>query len=91
MRRNKTAATIRHIAWRVAAAAVLVGLSMRAPWAQQPAADANRSARVQPPVLSHSTIGGASFTRPGPALLPLGGPAKPGATSSNGTSIRPKH
>jgi hypothetical protein len=46
---------------------------------------------AQPLVLNRSTIGGASFTRPGPALLPLGGPAKPGATSINGTSIRPKH
>ena len=46
---------------------------------------------AQPPVWSRSTIGGASFTRPGMALLPLGGPAKPAATGINGTSIRPKH
>lgn len=44
-----------------------------------------------PPVWSRSAIGGASFTRPGVALLPLGGPAKPAATGINGTSIRPKH
>ena len=46
---------------------------------------------AQPLVLSRSTIGSASFTRSGAALLPLGGPAKPGATGINGTSIRPKH
>lgn len=46
---------------------------------------------AQPLVSSRTTIGGASFRPAGAALLPLGGPAKPGATSINGTSIRPKH
>lgn len=46
---------------------------------------------AQPLVSSRGTLGGASFSRPGVALLPLGGPAKPGATGINGTSIRPKH
>ena len=46
---------------------------------------------AQPLVSSRSAIGGASFARPGTALLPLGGPARPGATSINGTTIRPKH
>jgi hypothetical protein len=45
----------------------------------------------RPLILSRGTINGAAFTRPGTALAPLGGPAKPGATSINGTSIRPKH
>jgi hypothetical protein len=45
----------------------------------------------RPLVLSRGTINGAAFTRPGTALAPLGGPAKPGATSINGTSIRPRH
>lgn len=46
---------------------------------------------AQPLVSSRNTIGGASFRPAGAALLPLGGPAKPGATGINGTSIRPKH
>jgi hypothetical protein len=46
---------------------------------------------AQPLASSRGAIGGTSFTRPGATLLPLGGPAKPGATSINGTSIRPKH
>ena len=50
-----------------------------------------RVAPAPPPVSSPGTIGGASFTRSGAALLPLGGPAKPAATGINGTSIRPKH
>lgn len=56
-----------------------------------------RGSGAQPLVFNRSTIGGASFARPGTALLPLGGPARPGATSIagatsiNGTSIRPKH
>lgn len=46
---------------------------------------------AQPPVSSRNAIGGASFTRPVTALVPLGGPAKFGAANINGTSIRPKH
>lgn len=46
---------------------------------------------AQPVVSSRNTIGGASFRPAGAALLPLGGPAKPGATGINGTTIRPKH
>ena len=46
---------------------------------------------AQPLVSNSGALGGASFTRPGVALLPLGGPAKPGATGINGTNIRPKH
>lgn len=45
----------------------------------------------RPLVLSHGTIDGAAFTRPGTALKPLGGPAKPAATGINGTTFRPKH
>lgn len=44
----------------------------------------------RPLVLSRGTINGASFTRPGTALKPLGGPAKPAATGINGTTFRPK-
>lgn len=46
---------------------------------------------AQPLASNRSTIGGAGLARPATALMPLGGPAKPGATSINGTSIRPKH
>jgi hypothetical protein len=45
----------------------------------------------RPLIVSRGTINGAAFTRPGTALAPLGGPAKPAATGINGTSIRPKH
>lgn len=44
-----------------------------------------------PLVSSRGTISGVSFTRPGAALVPLGGPAKPAATGINGTNVRPKH
>jgi hypothetical protein len=41
-------------------------------------------------VLSRGTINGATFTRPGTAPVPLGGPAKRTATGINGTSFRPR-
>jgi hypothetical protein len=44
-----------------------------------------------PLVASRGTISGVSFMRPGAALVPLGGPAKPAATGINGTNVRPKH
>ncbi len=45
---------------------------------------------ARPLIPSRAGIGGPSFARPGTALVPLGGPAKGGATGINGTSIRPK-
>lgn len=45
----------------------------------------------RPLVLSHGTINGAAFARPGTALVPLGGPAKHASAGINGTSIQPKH
>lgn len=44
-----------------------------------------------PLVLSRGPINGAAFTRPGTALVPLGGPAERAAAGINGTSIQPKH
>ena len=91
---------LRHDAAPAASAAPIVGhFAAHAPAPQPLGGLAFRGAQpapvrlpgVQPPVLNRSTIGGASFTRSGTALLPLGGPAKLGATSINGTSIRPKH
>jgi hypothetical protein len=46
---------------------------------------------AQPLISSRAAIGGPSFTRPGTALAPLGGPANAAATGINGTSIRSKH
>lgn len=66
------------------AALGLGGRALPAPHMPMPAA--------RPLVLSRGAInGGASFTRPGTALAPLGGPAKRAATGINGTSIQPKH
>jgi hypothetical protein len=44
----------------------------------------------RPLVVSRGTINGATFTRPGTAPVPLGGPAKRTASGINGTSFRPK-
>jgi hypothetical protein len=63
-------------------AAGLAGRALEAPHVSAPA--------PRPLVLSRGTINGASFTRPGTALKPLGGPAKPAATGINGTTFRPK-
>lgn len=62
-----------------------VGLGTRASPQPRIAAPAPR-----PLVLSRGTINGATFTRPGTAPVPLGGPAKRTATGINGTSFRPK-
>jgi hypothetical protein len=63
-----------------------VGLGSRALAALHMPAPAPR-----PLVLSRGTINGAAFTRPGTALVPLGGPAKQAAIGINGTNIQPKH
>jgi hypothetical protein len=63
-----------------------VGLSTRPLLAPHISAPAPR-----PLVLSRGTINGAAFTRPGTALMPLGGPAKHASVGINGTSIQPKH
>lgn len=68
-----------------APSAAAVGLGGRAVPLPRIAAPAPR-----PLVLSHGTINGATFTRPGTAPVPLGGPAKRAATGINGTSFRPK-
>jgi hypothetical protein len=44
----------------------------------------------RPLVLSRGVVSGTTFTRPGTALTPVGGPTKPAATGINGTSFRPK-
>jgi len=50
-----------------------------------------RMTGAPPLASSRGAITGASFTRPGTALVPLGGPAKQAATGINGTNIKPKH
>jgi len=65
------------------AAAVLGSRALPVPHIPAPA--------PRPLILGRGTINGAAFTRPGTALVPLGGPAKHAATGINGTSIQPKH
>lgn len=94
-------AVIRHDAAPAAPVPLVGGVAVGAPALQPIGAGAlairgSHAAQVQvpgaaPPVSSRGAIGGASYTRPGMALLPLGGPVKSAATGINGTGIRPKH